>query len=552
MLAGCTADRETSSPTTPAAPPESSAPVESSVPTVLIIDGSGSMNETDAPGPRIDAAKSAAHRLIDALPGASRIALETYGTTTGSAEKDRPAGCRDVTLLLPLGPLDRDAVNSAVDTITPSGYTPISLALETAAEQLPADDSAQAIVLISDGEETCDTPPCDTATRIKQSHPGLTVSTVGFKVDGAAADQLRCIADATGGLYVQAANADQLAARLLATRNLDEAHRSLTSSGRAGIELGASIGEIRSHHPDFPEAAQTGTVTVKWIDCDYTFTDGRLVSIAPHDGGRTIDGVATGDDITKAVELYGKPLATTRNSDNTTTVVLDADPNTDHAYRMTVENYAAARDSFAGTIRNIVLCRCKPRAPTRPEGVTDDTVRNMTFPVASCGVGERGWVNTVPIKLTDGRGEARTATGDFGGVSIADPELVGWLDVDGDGIEDAVIVYRCIGSTFDLCCAGRGSNDQFVRVFDFSDPAAPRPVGDLIAGGTSPVRGENYGETRRINRARVAGSAIITEETLIYPDSADPAGLSHPPDATIEVTHRYTPHGWESTERVIR
>lgn len=547
LLAGCAADRETDRPTA------TSPPLASSVPTVLIIDGSGSMTETDAPGPRIDAAKSAAHRLIDALPDTSTIALETYGTTTGSAETDRQAGCRDVTLLLALGPLERDTMNNAIDSITPSGYTPISLALQVAADQLPADDTPQAIVLVSDGEETCDTPPCDTATQIKQTHPGLTISTVGFKVDGPAADQLRCIAEATGGIFVQAANADQLAARLLATQNIDEANRSLSGTGRGGIDLGASIGDIRSQHPDFPEVADVGTVTVRWVDCDYTFTNGTLESIAPHDGGRTIDGVSVGDSITRAVEMYGKPLSATPDSDNTTTVIFDADPTTANAYKMTVEGYSGTGGTITGTIKNITLCRCKPpKGPDRPTGVNDDTVANMTFPVGSCGDGSRGWEHDVPITVTNGRGEARTAAGEFGGASIGDPTLVGWLDVDGDGTEDAVISYTCIGSTFEMCCAGRGSNDQFVRVFDFSTPGSPRPVGGLIMGGTSAVRGETYGETRRIDDVRVADSAIVTEETLIYPDSVEAADLGHPPDATIEVTHRYTGNGWTSTERVIR
>ncbi|MGV0715518.1 VWA domain-containing protein [Mycolicibacterium sp. XJ662] len=529
-------------------------PAPSSVPTVLILDGSGSMTEADAPGPRIDAAKSAAHGLIDALPDASTIALQTYGTTTGSAEADKQAGCRDVTVLLPLGPMNRDTMNDAIDSITPSGYTPISLALQTAADQLPADDTPQAIVLVSDGEETCDTPPCDTAAQIKQSHPGLTISTIGFKVDGPAADQLRCIADATGGIYVQAANADQLAARLLATQNIDEANKSLSGTGRGGIDLGASIGDIRSQHPGFPEITDTEAVTINWIDCDYTFTNGTLESIAPHNGGRTIDGISVGDDITKAIDIYGKPLSATPNNDGTSTVIFDADPNTVNAYRMTVEGYSAAGGVFTGSIRNIVLCRCKPpKGPSRPAGVTDLTIGNMTFPVGSCGDGSRGWDHDVPITVRDGKGEARTASGEFGGASIRDPKLVGWLDADADGTEDAVVSYSCFGSTFAMCCAGRTSNMQFVRVFDFSNPNSPRPIGGIIMPGESPVRGETYGEPRRIDHVQIDDSAIITDETLVYPDtSGATADLGHSPDATIEVTHRYTGSGWVSTERVIR
>lgn len=548
LLAGCASDRLTGfSPTSPTEVPVST------VPTVLILDGSGSMTQPDAPGPRIDAAKAAAHGLIRALPDTATIGLQTYGTTVGSNPEDKSAGCRDVTTLIPLGLLDRDAMNAGVDAISPSGYTPISLALQAAAAQLPADDTPQAVVLVSDGEETCDTPPCDVAAQLKKTHPGLTISTVGFKVDGPAADQLRCIAEGTGGIFVDAANADQLAARLLATQNIDKANNSLSSTGIGGIDLGSSIDEIRTKHGDFPDATSTGTVTVIWHDCDFTFTNGVLDAISPHNGGRTIDGVTAGDPVAKAAELYGNPLTATENGDGTTTVIFDADPHGDSAYRITATDFAEVNGALSGTIKNIVLCRCKPKIPTKPSGVTEDTVRGMTFPAGACGDSSFGWHNTVPITVRDGEGEARDSSGEFAGASITDPKLVGWLDANGDGTEDAVVAFTCFGSPFDMCCAGRTSMMEFVGVFDFSRPTPPNPVGATIMPGISPVRGQSYGESRRIDQVRIDGSAVITEEKLVYPDtSGATADLGYSPYATIEVTHRFTDGQWVSTERVVR
>ncbi|UXA19081.1 VWA domain-containing protein [Mycobacterium sp. SMC-4] len=554
LLVSCTSDRLTGFSPAPSTIGTPGAPSASSVPTVLILDGSGSMTETDAPGPRIDAAKTAARALVEALPDTSTIALQTYGITTGSAPEDKADGCRDVTLLLSLRPLDREAMNTAIASIAPSGYTPISLALQTAADQLPADDTAQAIVLVSDGEETCDTPPCDTATQLKQARPGLTISTVGFKVDGAAAEQLRCIAELTGGIYVQAANADQLAARLMATQNIDQANTSLSSTGLGGIDLGTPITEIRDRYPDFPAASNSGTTTVTWIDCDFTFIDGTLNAIAPREGGRTIDGVTIGDSVTKATALYGDPLSTTTDNRDTTTVIFDADPTTDNAYQMTIEGFTDTGATLTGTITSIILCRCKPQAntsPTRPAGVSEATVLNMTFPPGTCGSETRGWKHDVPITVRDGRGEAMTASGEFGGASISGAELAGWLDADGDGTEDAVVAFNCFGSTFAMCCAGRSSNLKFVRVFDFSNPNTPGPIGDTITGGESVERGDSHG--RRIDQVRIDGGSLITEEQLIYPHAVESvADLGHPPDATIEVTHQFTDGRWVSTERVIR
>ena len=545
LLAGCAHN-----PLNPRRPVGSPAAIVA-VPTALILDASGSMTEADAPGPRIAAAKTAAHALTDALPDDADLALLTYGTGTGSADADKPAGCLDVTTLIPLGPLDRDRTGGAIDAITAAGYTPISLALRTAADQLPADDSAQAIVLVSDGEDTCEVPPCETAATLKHQRPNLTISTVGFRIDGAAVDQLRCIADATGGLFVQAANADQLVTRLLATQNLDEATRSLSSTGMFGLSLGDPIAAIHDKYPDFPAVPPRGAVLVQWRDCDFGFVDGILDGIRPHDGGRTIDGVTVGTPIGTAIDLYGAPLSTAPNA-HLTTVFLDAGPGTDAAYRIDVADYGQSAGGYTGTVQTITLCRCKPR-PQPPPADVAQLVRAMTFPAGTCGNGSRGWSQTAPITVRDGDGEAITASGEFGGASIRDAKLVGWVDPAGTGTHDAVVSFICFGSTFAMCCAGRSSMMEFIRVFDFADPQAPRPIGETIMPGESPIRGKSYGEARRIDQIRVDGSTIITEETLIYADtSGATAALDHAPDATIEVTHRYTDGRWVSTERVLR
>ena len=339
-----------------------------SAPTVLILDGSGSMNENDAPGPRIEAAKDAAHKLVAALPDTAIISLETYGTTTGSAPADKPISCQDVRTLLPVAGLERTAMDTAITTITASGYTPISLALQRAADQLPADDSPQAIVLVSDGEETCDASPCDTAAQLKTTHPGLTISTVSFKVDGPAADQLRCIAQHTAGIFIQAGNAAQLATRLQATQDIGQANQSLTGSGIYGIDLGNALDDVQAAHPDFPDASGSGPVdVVVWRDCDFQFTDGVLESIRPHTGARSIDGLQVGYPVAVATELYGKPLAANTNDDlrgsaGDTTLVYDADPQGDNAYRITIQTAGP----LTGTIKTITLCRCKPHAALPP------------------------------------------------------------------------------------------------------------------------------------------------------------------------------------------
>jgi Ca-activated chloride channel family protein len=336
------------------------------VPTVLILDASGSMTTSDAPGPRIDAAKKAAQGLVDKLPDDATIGLTTYGTGTEPSEAEQAAGCLDVTTLIPLGRLDRGRMAQQIAGLTPSGYTPISLSLQRVADQLPADNSAQAIVLVSDGEDTCGTPPCDIAAALKQTHPGLNISTVGFKTDGPASEQLACIAKATGGLFVGADNADQLAARLIAVQNINQAKKSLTGDGIDDIKLGQSLDNIRKAHPDFPDGSRTGKVVVVYVDCDFGFVDGILDSITPHDGGRTIDGVTVGTDMARVTDLYGDPLSVEPGKH---VAVYRADPGNKESaagYRIDVDQFAQNGGRVTGFVKTIVLCRCASHAAAEP------------------------------------------------------------------------------------------------------------------------------------------------------------------------------------------
>lgn len=191
-------------------------------------------------------------------------------------------------------------------------------------------------------------------------------------------------------------------------------------------------------------------------------------------------------------------------------------------------------------------------APVRPAGATADSILGMTFPVGVCGNSSIGWENTVPITVANGEGEALTSSGEFAGASITGAKLVDWLDADADGTEDAVVAFTCFGSTKAMCCAGRTSMMEVVGVFDFSTPASPRLIGTTIMPGSSPPRDGSSSEPRMIDRVRVDGSTVVTDEKLIYADtSAASADLGFPPNATVEVTHRFVDGQWVATERIV-
>jgi Ca-activated chloride channel family protein len=180
-------------------------------PTMLVLDASGSMTGADpAGGTKMEAAKRAVHALVDAAPDGAPVGLAAYGTSTGNSEAERTRGCQDVTVLQDPGPIDKAGLRAAVDGLTPRGYTPIGRSLQVAAQRLPQ-EGPRSVVLVSDGEDTCGPPePCEVVRTLAGQGVDLVVHAVGFGVDDAAREQLSCVAQATGGTYTDAPDADAL------------------------------------------------------------------------------------------------------------------------------------------------------------------------------------------------------------------------------------------------------------------------------------------------------------------------------------------------------
>lgn len=178
---------------------------------MLILDASSSMLEDDADGPRIDAAKKASKDLVESLPGTAQMGLMVYGAKESDAPDNREKGCKDIETLAPVGEIDKDKFNKAIDGVTPKGYTPMGNSLREAAKEL-GDEGQRSIILVSDGIDSCAPPPvCEVAKELAEEGVDLAIHTVGFKVDEDARKELQCIADAGKGQFLEADDAGSLA-----------------------------------------------------------------------------------------------------------------------------------------------------------------------------------------------------------------------------------------------------------------------------------------------------------------------------------------------------
>ncbi|MFF2774096.1 VWA domain-containing protein [Streptomyces sp. NPDC058052] len=179
----------------------------------LVLDVSGSMRAKDIDGKsRMSAAKQAFNEVLDAVPEEVRLGIRTLGADYPG--NDRKRGCKDTRALYPVGPLDRTEAKTAVATLAPTGWTPIGPALLGAADDLGKDGATKRIVLITDGEDTCDVDPCQIARKIAAEGIHLVIDTLGLVPNAKTRQQLTCIAEATGGTYTSVHRTDELSRRV--------------------------------------------------------------------------------------------------------------------------------------------------------------------------------------------------------------------------------------------------------------------------------------------------------------------------------------------------
>ncbi len=353
---------------------------------VVVVDGSGSMGKRDVAPNRMTAAKRAAVAVVRSLPVNTRVGLIAYGTRSSNRDEDRDESCKDIRTLSAVRTLNEDYRASLVDKINgiePSGFTPIARSMERAVLSLP--DRRGTVIIVTDGEETCAPPEgCATARALKDKYPDITVSTVGLTIG--LSEQLACIANATGGLFVTADDTSELERRLGVVTSQPTDVTLLTPSGYGPAQLGATYDDLVGVLDGFPALDEGHRVAGLWnlrnltrltYDSAYYYfaDDQRLVGIQPF-RPITVDGVTLGSTSAKVKELYGEPTQVQGR-----TALYPASRQTAAGYLMTYDGNPARNRS---TVAAVILCLCVPR-----ETPTTTTTTTTTLPP----------VDTVPLTV---------------------------------------------------------------------------------------------------------------------------------------------------------
>jgi hypothetical protein len=180
-------------------------------PTVLLIlDASYSMGERlDEGQTKMAVAKRAILDTLARLPASTIIGLRVYGLSANPL-----TACSASRFVVPFGVNNRAVIANYLLGLRPTGETPISFSLREALQSdFAGRQGPKAVILVTDGMETCDADPCRVAVQLVRNGSQVKIHTIalGLARDYDALRQLKCISAATYGRFYSANTYAELA-----------------------------------------------------------------------------------------------------------------------------------------------------------------------------------------------------------------------------------------------------------------------------------------------------------------------------------------------------
>jgi Mg-chelatase subunit ChlD len=174
----------------------------------IVVDASRSMwGQIDGVS-KMEIARQTLEEALDWLPPDLMLSLRAYG----SQHKREAFDCKDTKLLVASSSNNRDEIRAAVSQLRPNGQTPLGYALEQVPRDFAGFRGERAVVLVTDGIESCQ-GNAPAAARALQARGPVPVHVIGFGLGNAEDEDLaslRAIADASGGKFLTAGSAEEL------------------------------------------------------------------------------------------------------------------------------------------------------------------------------------------------------------------------------------------------------------------------------------------------------------------------------------------------------
>lgn len=176
----------------------------------VILDASGSMLQRVGSERRIAIARQTLTALVsDTIPAGTGFALRVFGHREADS-------CR-TDLEIPLGPLDPATASSVIDTVNAMNLakTPLGRSIELAASDLADVEGERILIVLTDGEETCEGDAAAAIQGLRDRGWDIRVNIVGLAIGDADLEAVfQSWAAIGGGNYFSAADGDELAEAL--------------------------------------------------------------------------------------------------------------------------------------------------------------------------------------------------------------------------------------------------------------------------------------------------------------------------------------------------
>jgi Ca-activated chloride channel homolog len=177
---------------------------------IIVLDASGSMWGQIDGRAKLEIAREALGTVLSGLDPATEIGLMAYG----HREK---GSCDDIELVVPPAAGTGAAITDAANAMKFLGKTPLTESVRRAAGELKSTEAKATVILITDGIETCEADPCALGAELEASGVDFTAHVVGFGLTAEEGATVACLAENTGGKYIQAKDAGSLVDALKTT-----------------------------------------------------------------------------------------------------------------------------------------------------------------------------------------------------------------------------------------------------------------------------------------------------------------------------------------------
>jgi Ca-activated chloride channel homolog len=177
---------------------------------IIVLDASGSMWGQIDGRPKLEIAREALGEVLATMPADTALGLMAYGHRT-------KGDCADIELVVPPAAGTAQAITDAANGLKFLGKTPLTDAVRMAATELRSTEEKATVILITDGIETCEADPCALGAELEASGVDFTAHVVGFGLTAEEGATVACLAENTGGQYIEAKDAGALVDALQTT-----------------------------------------------------------------------------------------------------------------------------------------------------------------------------------------------------------------------------------------------------------------------------------------------------------------------------------------------